>query len=344
MAESSMFKQAQAALNYLKPHLPEALRTPRVAVICGSGLGGLADTIDSKAKVEFDYRDIPNFPASTVPGHLGKLVFGYLGAETPAVLMVGRAQEIEADTAASFYEGHSIDKVTFPVRLFKLLGVEIMIGTGNEHLLGKHKIQSPTKQLCTVTNASGGLNSEYAVGDVVLINDHIFLAGLAGLHPLRGPNEDEFGVRFPALSDAYDLELRRTAHRAWTKVIRVESKRRIHEGVYAFCAGPRAECRFLRQLGADLVGMSTVPEIIVARHCGLRVLALSLVTNNAVLTPVPRGDDRLLQETERAQLNRIVEEGKANHEEVLKAGSQAAADVQKLVRQVVLDMFPQTIN
>ncbi|EFW22530.1 hypothetical protein D8B26_000803 [Coccidioides posadasii str. Silveira] len=317
MAESSMFKQAQAALNYLKPHLPEALRTPRVAVICGSGLGGLADTIDSKAKVEFDYRDIPNFPASTVPGHLGKLVFGYLGAETPAVLMVGRAH---------FYEGHSIDKVTFPVRLFKLLGVEIMI----------------------VTNASGGLNSEYAVGDVVLINDHIFLAGLAGLHPLRGPNEDEFGVRFPALSDAYDLELRRTAHRAWTKVIRVESKRRIHEGVYAFCAGPsfetRAECRFLRQLGADLVGMSTVPEIIVARHCGLRVLALSLVTNNAVLTPVPRGDDRLLQETERAQLNRIVEEGKANHEEVLKAGSQAAADVQKLVRQVVLDMFPQTIN
>ncbi|KMU80773.1 purine nucleoside phosphorylase [Coccidioides immitis RMSCC 3703] len=309
MAESSMFKQAQAALNYLRPHLPEALRTPRVAVICGSGLGGLADTIDSKTKVEFDYRDIPNFPASTVPGHLGKLVFGYLGAETPAVLMVGRAH---------FYEGHSIDKVTFPVRLFKLLGVEIMI----------------------VTNASGGLNSEYAVGDVVLINDHIFLAGLAGLHPLRGPNEDEFGVRFPALSDAYDLELRRTAHRAWTKVIRVESKRRIHEGVYAFCAGPR----FLRQLGADLVGMSTVPEIIVARHCGLRVLALSLVTNNAVLTPVPRGDDRLLQETERAQLNRIVEEGKANHEEVLKAGSQAAADVQKLVRQVALDMFPQTIN
>ncbi|KMU86672.1 purine nucleoside phosphorylase [Coccidioides immitis H538.4] len=235
MAESSMFKQAQAALNYLRPHLPEALRTPRVAVICGSGLGGLADTIDSKTKVEFDYRDIPNFPASTVPGHLGKLVFGYLGAETPAVLMVGRAQdefcmEIEADTAASFYEGHSIDKVTFPVRLFKLLGVEIMI----------------------VTNASGGLNSEYAVGDVVLINDRVKLImidstssspGLAGLHPLRGPNEDEFGVRFPALSDAYDLELRRTAHRAWTKVIRVESKRRIHEGVYAFCAGPSLDSR-----------------------------------------------------------------------------------------------------
>ncbi|EEP78324.1 purine nucleoside phosphorylase [Uncinocarpus reesii 1704] len=303
MAESSIFKQAQAALSYLNPRLPEALQKPQVAVICGSGLGGLADSIDSKSKVEFDYRDIPHFPASTgnshlrvpvvIPGHLGKLVFGYLGENTPAVLMVGRAH---------FYEGHSIDRVTFPVRLFKLLGVEIMI----------------------VTNASGGLNSEYEVGDVVLLNDHIFLAGLAGLHPLRGPNEDEFGVRFPALSDAYDIELRRTAHRAWTKVISVESRRRIHEGVYAFCAGPR----FLRQLGADLVGMSTVPEIIVARHCGLRVLALSLVTNNAVLTPVPRGDDHLLQQTDKSNLDKIAEEGRANHEEVLEAGRQAAVDVQ----------------
>ncbi|WEW61858.1 Purine nucleoside phosphorylase [Emydomyces testavorans] len=251
MAEPSVFKQAQAALKYLRLQLPGPLQNPRVAVICGSGLGGLADTIDGRARVEFDYRDIPYFPASNA---------------------------------------------TWADKLFQ----------------------------------------------------HIFLAGLSGLHPLRGPNEEEFGVRFPALSDAYDIELRRTAHRAWNKVIPVESRRRIHEGVYAFCAGPsfetRAECRFLRQLGADLVGMSTVPEIIVARHCGLRVLALSLVTNNAVLSPVPRGDEHLLQETDKTQLDKIVEEGRANHEEVLEAGRRAAADVQKLVRQAVTDMFPKTSN
>lgn len=317
MAEESIFSQAQSAAEYLKPKLPEALQKPRVAIICGSGLGGLADTIDSGTKLEFDYGSIPHFPKSTVPGHLGKLVFGFLGSDIPAVLMVGRAH---------YYEGHSIDRVTFPVRLFKLLGVEVVI----------------------VTNACGGLNPEYATGDIVVLNDHIFLAGLSGLHPLRGPNADEFGVRFPALSDAYDLELRRTAHRAWAKVIPPEARRRIHEGVYAFCSGPsfetRAECRMLRQLGADTVGMSTVPEIIVARHSGMRVLGMSLVTNKAVLSPVPRGDDRLLQESSKGDLDKIVGEGKATHQEVLEEGRQAAADMQKLVTQTVTDMFTDGTN
>ncbi|EAW08590.1 purine-nucleoside phosphorylase [Aspergillus clavatus NRRL 1] len=239
-----------------------------------------------------------------VAGHAGKLVFGLLAEQIPVVLMVGRAH---------YYEGHSIRQVTFPVRVFKVLGIETIV----------------------LTNAAGGLNSEYAVGDVVIINDHIFLAGLAGTHPLRGPNSEQFGPRFPALSDAYDLELRRYAHQAWGAVINKESKRRLHEGIYAFAGGPsyetRAECRLLRQMGADLVGMSTVPEIIVARHCGIRVLAFSLVTNKAVLSPIPRGDDHLLQAKDVKELDTILQEGKASHEEVLEAGRTAAIDMQKLV-------------
>ncbi|PGH27926.1 purine nucleoside phosphorylase I, inosine and guanosine-specific [Polytolypa hystricis UAMH7299] len=317
MTEPSLHKQAQATLSYLLPRLPAHLTAPKFAIICGSGLGGLADSIDNQSsKAEFAYGDIPHFPKSTaVPGHAGKLVFGTLGGNnTPGVLMVGRSH---------YYEGHSVEQITFPIRLFKLLGIELII----------------------VTNASGGLNPEYEVGDIVVLNDHIFLAGLAGIHPLRGPNAEEFGVRFPPLSDAYDLDLRRQTHRAWTKTIPVESRRRIHEGVYAFVAGPtyetRAECRMLRQLGADLVGMSTVPEIVVARHCGIRVLALSLVTNKAVLTPVPRGDDHLIQNSAVEELNTIIEEGKANHEEVLEEGKHAAKDMQKLVRQLLTDLFPK---
>ncbi|EGE07270.1 purine nucleoside phosphorylase [Trichophyton equinum CBS 127.97] len=289
MAEASVFEQAKAAVEYLRPQLPEAFQKPRVAIICGSGLGGLADTIDAKTN------------------------------KTPICF----EDEYDVDEDHSFYEGHSMQKVTLPVRIFKLLGVETVV----------------------VTNACGGLNPDYVVGDVVILNDHLFLAGVSGAHPLRGPNAEEFGTRFPPLSDAYDLELRRTAHRAWKKVVPAESKRRIHEGVYAYCSGPsfetRAECRMMRMLGADTVGMSTVPEIIVARHCGMKVLALSLVTNNCVLSPAPRGDDHLLQKSTAEELNVIVDEGKANHEEVLEAGREAASDMQKLVSQAVEDMFAQ---
>lgn len=177
---------------------------------------------------------------------------------------------------------------------------------------------------------------------------------MAGTHPLRGPNAEEFGPRFPPLSDAYDLELRRYVHKAWKSVIPPQSRRRLHEGVYAFVGGPRyvnflevnqfsvllenvnsknsyetrAECRMLRQLGADLVGMSTVPEIVAARHCGIRVIALSLVTNNAVLSPVPRGDDHLLEAKEAKELDVILKEGKADHEEVIEAARSAAIDMQ----------------
>ncbi|KAL1963205.1 hypothetical protein VTN77DRAFT_8638 [Rasamsonia byssochlamydoides] len=308
----SVFSQAEEAAQFLRKGLEGALRSPKVAIVCGSGLGGLADTVHEKPRAEFEYTSIPHFPRPTVSGHAGKLVFGFLGEKIPVVLMVGRTH---------YYEGHSMERITLPIRVFKLLGVDMVI----------------------LTNASGGLNPEYAVGDITVLNDHIFLAGLAGLHPLRGPNEEEFGIRFPPLSDAYDLELRRFVHEAWRKLNTQETRRRLHEGVYAFVSGPsyetRAECRMLRQLGADLVGMSTVPEIIVARHSGMRVLALSLVTNKAVLTPVPRGDDRLLQRSTRNDLNAILQEGKADHEEVLEAGRLAAVDMQKLVRQVIVDVF-----
>ncbi|OQD86345.1 hypothetical protein PENANT_c008G01299 [Penicillium antarcticum] len=305
MKDLSSFQRANEAVAHLRATLPKGLQKPQVAIVCGSGLGGLADTIHNELRAEYDYESIPHFPRSTVAGHAGKLVFGFLGQKIPAVLMVGRAH---------YYEGHSIDQVAFPIRVFKQLGVDTVV----------------------LTNAAGGLNSDYS---------HLFLAGLAGTHPLRGPNEEEFGVRFPPLSDAYDLELRRHVHQAWKKVINPESNRKLHEGVYAFVGGPtyetRAESRMLRMLGADVVGMSTVPEIVVARHCGLRVLAFSLVTNKAVLSPVPRGDEDLLQDKAAGELTAMLEEGMAGHEEVLEAGRAAALDMQKLVVQSLVNVFDQ---
>jgi len=163
-------------------------------------------------------------------------------------------------------------------------------------------------------------------------NKHLNLPGLVGFNPLRGPNQDDFGVRFPPLSDAYDLGLRRMAHELWATIKRSNQSRVLQEGVYVFVSGPsyetRAECRMLHQLGADVVGMSTVPEVIVARHSGLRVLALSLVTNNVVLQNVPRGDDESIQSMTTQQLDDHLSSGKADHNEVLEAGREAAADLQ----------------
>lgn len=194
------------------------------------------------------------------------------------------------------------------------------------------------------------------------------MAGLVGVHPLRGPNIEELGVRFPPLSDAYDLDLRRRTHKAWKELGFHQQERRLHEGVYAFVAGPtyvsiaslqichlswfqagkgcadhrryetRAECRMLNMLGADVVGMSTVPEIIVARHAGMRVLAFSLVTNVAVLEAGSRGDDDEIQNMSRAELTEHLSKGMANHQEVLDAGREAAKDMQALVKQILSDL------
>ncbi len=211
--------------------------------------------------------------------------------------------------------------VTFATRVCSVLGCKTML----------------------LTNAAGGLNPEYAVGDIVCLNDHLNLAGLVGFHPLRGPNAEDFGVRFPPLSDAYDIKLRQLAHKAWSDVrAQTPGERRMHEGVYAFVAGPsyetRAECRMLRQLGADVVGMSTVPEIVVARHCGMRVLAFSLVTNKAVLEPTVRADEPELAGMSPEELDRYLSRGMANHEEVLEEGRLAAIDMQGLISRIVSEL------
>jgi len=207
-AAPNAYARATETAKYVRSQLPEALQYPKVAIVCGSGLGGLAETIESEPKVELAYGTIPNFPKSTVVGHAGKFVFGQIGPQkTPVALLVGRAH---------FYEGHSMDLVTFATRVCKLLGVETMI----------------------VTNAAGGLNQTYRVGDIVCLNDHLNMAGLVGIHPLRGPNIEEFGVRFPPLSDAYDLDLRVRTHKAWAELGLDKQQRKLHEGVYAFVAGP----------------------------------------------------------------------------------------------------------
>jgi purine-nucleoside phosphorylase len=182
-----------------------------------------------------------------------------------------------------------------------------------------------------VTNAAGGLSREYKVGDLVILKDHINLPGFAGCNPLRGPNPEEFGPRFPPLSDAYSLTLRRSLFRA-AKQYNIRSRRGLHEGTYVMAAGPnyetRAEARMLQFLGADVVGMSTVPEVIVARHCGIEVLCISLVTNKVVLEPPPSGEDDLIS-------MKAMTDGMANHEEVLAAGREAAIDMQGLISTFV---------
>ncbi|KAL1302478.1 hypothetical protein AAFC00_002869 [Neodothiora populina] len=306
---SPVFKQATESAAFIRSKLPRVLHTPRVAIVCGSGLGGIASTINQDVSVEIAYSGIPNFPKTTVQGHAGKLVAAFMGdSKVPVLLLVGRAH---------FYEGHAMEMVSFATRVCKVMGVETML----------------------MTNAAGGLNPDYRVGDIVVLNDHLNLAGLVGFHPLRGPNAEDFGVRFPPLSDAYDLGLRQKAYQVWQQIKPSGSGRRVHEGVYAFVAGPtyetRAECRLLHTLGADVVGMSTVPEIVVARHCGMKILAFSLVTNQAVLQPVPRGDDAALSSMTPAELEAYLSKGKANHEEVLEAGQEAAVDMQNLVKQIV---------
>uniref|UniRef100_A0A3Q3XMV2 Purine nucleoside phosphorylase n=1 Tax=Mola mola TaxID=94237 RepID=A0A3Q3XMV2_MOLML len=255
---------------------------PKVAIICGSGLGGLAELLSDKSA--FNYKDIPHFPSSTVQGHVGQLVFGKLQGHE-CVCMRGRFH---------FYEGYDMYTVTFPVRVFFLLGVETLI----------------------VTNAAGGLNDSYDVGDVMLIKDHLNMPGFAGQNPLCGQNDDRFGVRFPCMSDAYDCDLRALA-RQTAEEQGCESF--LREGVYCMLAGPSyetiAECRFLQTVGADAVGMSTVPEVVVARHCGLRVLGLSLITNK-VVTDYDSND-------------------KANHEEVLRTTQKRTQDLQKLISHLI---------
>jgi len=214
---------------------------PTIGIILGTGLGALAKKIETDCTLA--YCDIPGFATATVTTHAGQLIMGRIRG-MPVAVMEGRFH---------CYEGYTPQEVTFPVRLFRKLGAEILI----------------------VSNACGGMNPLFRLGDLMIIDDHI---NLMGVNPLAGPNEDEFGPRFPDMSAPYDRELIERAEE-----VALELKMKIQRGVYAGVLGPnletRAEYRMLRRLGADVVGMSTVPEVIVAAHCGMRTLGISVVTD-----------------------------------------------------------------
>jgi len=251
-----------------------ALR-PRVALVLGSGLGGFVDELENAVRIP--YAEIPSFPRSTALGHAGTLVIGTVSG-IAVVAMQGRVH---------LYEGYSVQQVAFPVRVFGRMGVRAVV----------------------LTNAAGGINPSYGRGALVVIRDHI---NLQGGNPLVGANEDRFGPRFPDMTDAYNAEFRKFA---------LDEKGRmgddIYEGIYAAMLGPSyetpAEIRFLRTIGADLVGMSTVPEVVVARHMGLEVLAISCVTNMAA----------------------GMSGEKINHEEVLETGERVRGKFLALLRTVL---------
>jgi purine-nucleoside phosphorylase len=251
---------------------------PRVGLILGSGLNSLADSV--KKPDILPYADLPNWPISTVQGHVGRLVIGELEGQT-VLVMQGRIH---------YYEGYSMSQITLPVRVMLRLGLEMMF----------------------VTNAAGGVNPDFVPGDVMLITDHLNLIGMTGANPLMGPNIDELGPRFPDMSQAYDRKLMETAR--W---VAANENLLLREGVYCALSGPSfegpADLRFLRLAGADAVGMSTVPEVIVARHGGMRVLGFSGISNKANL------DGSTV----------------TTHEEVIEAGKIITPKMEKIIRGVL---------
>ncbi|OWR52690.1 Purine nucleoside phosphorylase [Danaus plexippus plexippus] len=261
---------------------------PIIGVICGSGMGSywnegsLAENIAQPECIA--YEDIPNFPISTVEGHHGKLVFGYIG-EVPVVAMQGRFH---------YYEGYPLWKCCLPVRVMKLLGVKALIAT----------------------NAAGGLNPNYKIGDVMIVRDHINMMGFAGNNPLHGPNDERFGPRFPPMNKAYNYEFRKVAKEV-AKELNIDNI--VREGVYTCLGGPNfetvAELNMLKMLGVDAVGMSTVHEVITARHCDMSVFALSLITNECVTS--------------------YDHDAEANHEEVLDVGRMRQGILRDYVSKLV---------
>lgn len=237
---------------------------PQIGLILGSGLGILADEIVNPTAIP--YGEIPHFPVSTVEGHAGELILGML-EEKPVVVMSGRFH---------LYEGHEAQKVTFPIRVMKELGVESMI----------------------VTNAAGGVNESFEPGDLMVIKDHL---NLMFRNPLIGPNDSDLGPRFPDMSEAYDHTLRQLAHE-----VAKEQGFQLREGVYSGVLGPSyetpAEIRMIRKMGGDAVGMSTVPEVIVARHSGIRVLGISCISNMAAgILPQPLSHEEVMETANRVK-------------------------------------------
>ena len=268
--------QIDTAARYVRMH---TRHHPEFGLVLGSGLASLAEAVEEPDFIPF--HEIPNFPVSSVQGHSGRLVIGKLEGRS-VLVMQGRVH---------YYEGYSMSQVTLPIRMMHILGIHTVI----------------------LTNAAGGLNTSYKAGDVMLITDHINLLGMAGQNPLRGPNDEAFGTRFPDMSQAYDRALRELALRT-----AAENHIDLKQGVYVGLAGPSfetpADIRFLRLIGADAVGMSTVPETTVARHGGLRVLGLSGISN-----ALPA--EGVTQET--------------THEEVLEAGRTLVPKMTTIIRGVL---------
>lgn len=259
-----------------------ALR-PKIGLVLGSGLGTLANEFDNRVVIPYD--DIPGWPKSTVVGHSGNLIVGELEG-VPVVTQQGRAH---------FYEGYTPQEITFPIRVMYAMGVETLI----------------------LTNAAGGIHPNFNTGDIMVINDHINFMGMAGQSPLVGPNDDSVGPRFLGVVKTYDRDLRQLTHQ-----IAAQHDLTLQEGVYVCLSGPQfespAEIRMLRVMGGDAVGMSTVHEVLVARHAGMRVLGISSITNVAI--------------------DSIDTDLETNHEEVLDAGAVIVPKLAKIVRGVVREL------
>lgn len=261
MSQTNSLQQIEEAARYIEQKI--AIK-PEIGLILGSGLGILADSIEEA--VTLNYADIPHFPVSTVEGHAGELLIGTIGGKA-VVLMKGRFH---------MYEGYGVETVAFPVRVMKALGVHTLL----------------------VTNAAGGINTGYEPGDLMLIQDHI---NFTSRNPLIGPNDNQLGVRFPDMSEAYSKRLRQLARQTAE-----EQGVAVREGVYIGLLGPTyetpAEIRMLRILGADAVGMSTVPEVIVARHAGIEVLGISCISNMAAgILDQPLSHNEVMETTERVK-------------------------------------------
>ena len=258
---------------------------PTIGLILGSGLGPLVDEIENATIITYD--DIPHWPRSTVEGHVGRLVVGDFEGHT-VLAMQGRLH---------FYEGYSMAQVTLPVRVMRLLGIHTLV----------------------VTNAAGGLNPTFAAGDLMVIEDHIFVPGLAGYTPLGGPNADLFGPRFSIHTHSYTPTLRKLAHK-----VAQDNDIAVQEGVYVSLSGPAfetpAEVRMLRAWGGDSVGMSTASEVLVACHAGMRVLGFSSITN--------------------VSLDNTASQDEVTHEEVLRLGRQIVPKLATIIRGVLREMPP----
>jgi purine-nucleoside phosphorylase len=277
MTKLPTIKEFDAAAKVVRAHLDPI---PQTAIVLGSGLGAFADSLTETR--EIPYRKIPGWPVSTVEGHAGVLAAGRLAGRS-VLLLRGRVH---------YYEGYEIQQIGFPVRVLQRLGVCTLI----------------------LTNAAGGIHPAFAAGDLMLITDHLNLIGIGGANPLRGPNDPRLGPRFPDMSAVYDPDLR------WmTKAAAKRIRLPLREGVYAGVAGPSfetpAELRYLRQIGADAVGMSTVPEAIVARHAGLRVLGISAITNKAAPHTA----------------------GPISHLEVLETSARIAPKLDRLIQAILAD-------